>query len=1029
MKIADFSIKHPAIITILLVTTLLFGGLALGSLKQELFPPIQFPTVFIMTTYPGVGPEDMEEQVTSVIEDQVSSLSGVTSIRSESEESVSIITIEFDYGENIDLRLPELRELLNGAQNQLPAGISGPPVIFKMATNSMSILSVALESDIEKNVLSRFAEDEVAPFLSKVSGVSNVRIHGKEEQVLEIRLQLSRLESKGIPVLDVYELLRYQNISFPAGSAIYKSNELQVRMVGEFSSIEEIENMVVGYRDNTYIRLKDVAVVSIVKADPDTYTFDGRDEILLIDVFKQTGEDSARIIRRVKGILEEIEGENNGVITFNIISDESRDIRLSMSSVRSAAVFGALLAVLILFIFLHNTRTTVIIGISIPLSILIAFIFMYINGQSLNLMTMGALTLAIGMIVDASIVVLENIHRHFENGLSRKEAASMGTAEVGGAVIASTTTSVSVFLPILFTRGLVGITLKDVAWTVIYALTAAMLVAVVVVPFLSSLMLKHESPGHPVSKRLAGASEGSIRRLSRGYRRALSWTLDNRVFVMISAVVLLGVSILAVDFLGFEFIPSTDMNEMLMEMETPPGYTLEQTREKTAEVDRRIRELVPELEAAVYYVGQGDGMGLSKAKNGTFGRLKLVEKSERSRSVHRIIRLLQQTLPAEIPDIDITLKNGGLDSLLAIVTGGAGFMIELSGNDMEALVRAGESIRNLMKQDPNIMKTEMSVGYDRQEIITDLSLDYMGNLGLTPYEAAITGRIVFNGMETGVYRGLDDSMDMVLNSDVTGRKITSDILNTLALKSRTGHFVSFSSFSDLRTEPALSAIHHKNRMPTLVVTGYLAERNVRETSERLLKAMNDLILPPGITWSTAGSIAEMVASFITLLYALGISVFLVYMVMVIQFERFVQPLIVMAAVPFTFIGVVGSLLVYNTTLNVVSFMGIIALGGIVVNNAIVMIDYTNLVRSRDSLKIREAVIEGASSRLKPILITTLTTVLGVIPMAAGFGEGAEIYAPLGQAISGGLVSSTFITLFLVPVLYYTVETRAERRKQ
>ncbi len=1029
MKIADFSIHHPAIITILLIAVLVFGVLAMSSLQQELFPPIQLPKVLILTTYPGVGPEDMEEQVTSIIEDHISSLSGVNSITSESDTSVSLITIEFDYDENIDLRLPELRELLNQAENSLPDGITGPPVIFNMSSNAMPVLSVALESSIGKEDLTRFAEDKVVPFVSKVSGVSNVRIAGAMKKIVEIRLQLSRLEAKGIPVLDVYELLTYHNVNFPGGTAIYRNNELQVRTVGEFSGIDEIENMVVGFKDNTYIRLKDVADVSITEAEPDSYTTDGRDDILLVDVYRRNDADSTSMLRRIKNILRDIEGENNGIVTFHIIADESEDVRLALNSVRSAALFGAFLAVLILFIFLHNTRTTIIIGISIPLSILLAFAFMYIKGQSLNLMTMGALTLAIGMIVDSSIVILENIHRHFDNGLPRKKAASLGAAEVAGAVIASTTTSISVFIPILFTRGLVGIVLKGSSWTVIYALGSALLVSVVVAPFLSSLILKKENPSRNIRNSFSRFSEDVIQRLADVYRRALTWALEKRVFILVLAVVLLGVSVLAADFLGFEFIPSTDMNEFLLEIETPPGYTLEETRKKTEIIDERIRELVPELRAAVYYVGHADSLGLSTASNRAFARLKLVKNSERSRSVHRIINTLQRTLPAEIPDIDITVTNGGLDSLLAVATGGSGFMIELSGNNMDDLIRAGESVRSLMKQDPNIMKTEMNVAYNRQEIITELSLDYMGNLGVTPYEAAITGRIVFNGMEAGTYRGSDENIDIFLNSDVTGREINDDILNSMSLKTRGGQFVSFSSFADLKTEPTVSSIHHKNKMPSVIVTGHLVEGNMRETSERISKAIGELTLPPGITWNTTGSMAEMVTSFTSLLYALAVSVFLVYMVMVIQFERFTQPLIVMAAVPFTFIGVVGSLLVYGTTLNIVSFMGIIALGGIVVNNAIVMIDYTNLIRRRDKLGIEEAVIEGAGSRLKPILMTTLTTVLGVIPMAVGFGEGAEIYAPLGQAISGGLVSSTFITLFLVPVLYYTLETRIQRRKK
>ncbi|MBN2049207.1 MAG: efflux RND transporter permease subunit [Spirochaetales bacterium] len=1029
MKVSDFSIKHPAIITILLIAVFVFGLLSFIGLKQELFPPIQLPSVLIVTTYPGVGPEDIDTQITSVIEDSVSTLAGVSSITSVSEDSVSTVTVEFEYGEDIDLKLPSLRELLNASLSDLPEGLPQPPMIFKMVSNSMPVFSTSVESSTDREVLSDFVDERVVPFIARIPGVSQVRVSGKGSQVVEIRLRLSQLESKGIPVLDIYELLRYSNISFPAGTTIFRGNALQVRTLGEFNDLEEIENLVVAFKDNTYLTLKDVADVQVVQEKPETYTLDGEKEILLIDVFRQEGADSVKIIRRLRGVLQSIEEETGGTVSFRTLADEGQDVRLAISSVQSAAVFGALLAVLILFFFLHNTRTTLIIGISIPLSLLIAFALMYLKGQSLNLMTLGALTLAIGMIVDSSIVILENIHRHYQSGLSRKEAASRGAAEMAGAVIASTTTTVSVFLPLLFTRGITGIILKDASWTVIYALSASLLVSVVVVPYLSALLLKKESAGPPVKTSLAGLSEGMIRGLSEAYEKALSWSLNNRPFVFFIAVLLLVISVPAADFLDFEFIPSTDMNEILLEIETPPGYTLEKTREKTEILDNRIRSLVPELEAAVYYVGQKNSLGLSSAKNRCYARLRLVKHSERSRSVHRIVRLLQETLPAEIPDMNITVKNGGLDALMAIVTGGSGFMIELTGSNLAELILAGESVENLMKQDPNILKTERTVGYDRQEVITDLSLDYMGNLGITAYEAAVTGRIVFNGMEAGTFRGDGSNHTILLNSDVTGKEINDDILNALTLKTRGGQIVSFSSFADLKTEPAVSSIHRSNKSLSLIITGHLSGGNTRDTSRRIRNALEDLRLPPGITWSTTGSQTEMIQSFLSLLAALGISVFLVYMVMVIQFERFIQPLIVMAAVPFTFIGVVGSLLVYGTTLNIVSFMGIIALGGIVVNNAIVMIDYTNLLRREGKADLHEAVLKGAGSRLKPILMTTLTTVLGVIPMALGFGEGAEIYAPLGQAISGGLVSSTLITLFLIPTLYYTVEKRIEGRKR
>jgi HAE1 family hydrophobic/amphiphilic exporter-1 len=393
--------------------------------------------------------------------------------------------------------------------------------------------------------------------------------------------------------------------------------------------------------------------------------------------------------------------------------------------------------------------------------------------------------------------------------------------------------------------------------------------------------------------------------------------------------------------------------------------------------------------------------------------------------------MLQREIPARIPDLDVTVVNGGLGAFAAMATGGEGFKIEVYGNDLDEVSTAARTVLGIMDQDPNIGKSEMNLSFSREEIVSDLALDYMGNLGVTPYEAAIISRIIFNGMETGKYRGAERGYDILLRSTVAGGKIDRDVLNTIAVKSAGGTFVSFANFTDLKVEPSVTEIHHENKMKSVVVTGYLRNPDVRGTSARVTGKIEEMSLPVGVNWQIVGGTAEMVDSFRALLVALLIAVFLVYMVMVIQFERFTQPLIVMASIPFTLIGVVAGLLIFGSTLSIISFLGIIALMGIVVNNAIVLIDYINLLRDRDGMDLVKAILEGGSARLKPILMTTLTTILGLLPMAFGLGEGSGIYSPLAQAIAGGLITSTMITLFLIPVLYYILESRkiksAERR--
>ncbi|TFG59368.1 MAG: efflux RND transporter permease subunit, partial [Spirochaetales bacterium] len=627
--------------------------------------------------------------------------------------------------------------------------------------------------------------------------------------------------------------------------------------------------------------------------------------------------------------------------------------------------------------------------------------------------------------------ILENTFRHFKNGEDRKTAASIGASEVGGAVIASTTTSLCVFVPLLFIKGIAGLIIGDLSYTILYALGGSLIVAIFVVPYLASHILteEHLKEHIPVIRGITKAIGKGIDGLEHLYRRVLRSAIENKAFVIILALSVLVMSVFSLNLLGFSFTQPTDMNEFTINLEAPPGFTIKETRGKVTQVEAILKEKVPELDTTLFYIGQSGTLGIGSAPSRAYGRIRLVERRNRDRDIFTIINLLREEFPSRIPDVDITVVNGGIDTYVAIATGGQGFTLELTGNNLDDVIAASSAVKDLMSQDPNVAKAEMNVSFNQQELVSSYSLDYMGNLGITPYEAAVTSRIIFNGMEAGTYRDEAGTYDIFLNSDVAGEKITDDVLNRISVRSRSGKFISFANFSTMKLEPALSTINHKNKMKTIEVTGFLREANMRETSDRITAKLGSLSLPIGVEWEVAGSAAAMLASFKSLVIAMLVAAFLVYMVMVIQFERFAQPLIVMAAIPFTLIGIVGGLLAFGSTLSIIAFMGVIALFGIVVNNAIVLIDYTNLLRKEKGYDLLQAVIQGGSTRLKPILMTTLTTVLGIVPMALSRREGAELYAPLGQAIAGGLITSTLITLFLVPVLYYMLESSLERRKR
>jgi len=1020
MKISDFAIKHPAIITILLVVLLVFGMISLFQLPQDYLADISLPNAMIVTVYPGGSPSDIEREITRPLEDELSTISGLDEISSVSYDSVSSITLSLEMGQSVNERLVDIREKINNVLPELPDGINGDPTILEFSSSVKPVFIFSVKSSMEDDELVRYIEDVLKPAVARISGVSQVSINGQRDSIVEIELDLHRLDALQIPVLHIYNILKYNNISFPGGDVQFRDSRAMIRTEGEYGSLKDIENVIVGFSQNQYIRLRDVASVNRIPRRADRFAVNRGEETVTVSVIKKRQSDTGKIVGEVKSILKDFGSDAE----FEILLDDSRNIKLSINSVQKSALAGAFLAVFVLLLFLHNGTTTLIVGVSIPISILIAFIGLKLNNQSINLLTLGGLTVAIGMIVDSSIVVLENIYKHFKAGESPARAASIGTAEVGGAVIASTSTSLAAFIPILFLEDFTGIVLKDVALTIIYALTGALFVSIIVVPFLSSKILKPQKlKAGGIGERLSNNIEGGLEKFTARYRRMLRWSIDSWKFILLVALFILGLSYLVFNMLGFQFLEPSDMGEIQISVDFPDHFTIEDSRNKLLEVEELVYLNVPELSQGLFYAGLEGLFSSNASPDRGFIILTLKSQSERTRNIFEIIDLLQREIQYNIPDVNASVVNGGLGALMAAATGGQGYSLELYGADMDDLIETGKVLTEVLENDPDVDRADMNISYSSGGLVSRLNLEVMGELGVIPYEAAMTLRTVFHGMDTGIYREGDRDYPIFLTTPYAGGVISEDIFYTLFIKSQMDEKISFASIASLEKEKSLDYIRRKNKIRSVQITAIPKESDIRGISSRTEKFISEMGLPPGVNWEMAGQSAETFQSFKSLLLAMIISVFLVYVVMVIQFERYTQPLIVMGSVPFCIIGVAGGLLVFGSGLSIVAFLGIIALGGIVVNNAIVMIDYINLLRDRHGMELREAVLTGSSSRLKPILMTTMTTVLGVIPLAIGMGEGSAMYGPLGQTIAGGLLTSTFITLFIIPILYYRLEMR------
>ena len=1042
MNIAKFPVKHPVVIGMILIVLVTFGVISLSNMNIAFMSDISMPEVMVLTIYPGAGAEDVEQDITNVLENDFVTLPNFKSISSTSSNSVSFITISFQDGIDANEQLAEVRHRITQKMDELPEGISGTPNAFVAGVSMLPVITFSVQGGKDLGRITEYINETLKPQITSIPGVSEVSVSGGKELRVNIKLRMKDLTAKGIPVAQVYQIVNYGNVTLPVGNAEYESKTIDVRFSGGFTSIEDIKNLPVGSGDkNVIIRLKDVADVELIYPKENLIVSDGEQNIVVVDVTKRSDGNVMTIVKEVKKVLKESEKNSGNAIKYQIISDDSRTISASLSTVITSGISGVIMAIIVLILFLNDFRSTLIIGISIPLSILFTFIGMKLLGITINLMSLSGIVVALGMVVDGSIVMIEQVYRYYSAKKSDgtqlysvDNSIFKGSEEVATSIFASTTTTVVVFFPIASLSGIVGKILKDVSVTIILALIASVLVALIVVPFLMKQLLNSKGPKE---KKETLFNKG-ISKLEKFYKKILSWVLENGKFVLVIAISLLVISFLLVGALGISFIPSTDNSDFYVYMEFPIGQSLEETELRIKQSQKLITASVPEIKTAVYYSGNSGDMAAGNSPNAGYAHIVLVPVAERNRRIHTIIMEVQDLLSSSIPDAKVKVSNGGFDKLVGYVSGGGGYGLTLVSEDMNLLLSEAKRIEDFLKLDSDVVTTNVDTSFDNTTLVMDMSHEYMSSLGITSYEAGITTAILFSGMESGRFTDKNGNRYSIqLESDIIDKPITKDTIANINIKSMSGKNISFDSISNTQVQQSISQINHTDRAKTVTISASLISEDTSGVSARVNEYLSSHPLKEGVK-SKTGGIMELLGDAIPpMISALLIACFLVYTVMVLQFEKFRQPLLVMGTIPFCVIGVVLGLLIFGSTLSLISLMGVIALAGVVVNNGIILIDYINLLRKRnleegkletiDSLK--QTIITGSSSRVRPILMTTLTTMLGVIPMAIAKGEGAEIYAPLGQAISGGLLTSTIITLFIIPVLYFLTEKKSVNKNK
>lgn len=1069
MKMSHFSVKHPAVIGMLVIVLATFGIFSLMNMNVSFMSDISKPMVIVVSIYPGASAEDIEQDVTNVLEKDFITLPNFKNITSSSANSLSVIEISFQDESDPYDQLAEVRNRINQKRSDLPAGLQGLPSAFVGGGDMLPILTFSLKGGKDVGRLTDYIENTIRPRITQISGVSGVNIYGGKNLQLSIKINTRAAASKGVSINRVYQALQYGNANMPAGHALYQDHIIDVRYRGSFSSINDIKNLPVGVgSDNIVIYLKDIAKISLAYPKDTVKVKNGSEEIIVAEITKRSDGNVMDITSAIKQILKESEIETDNALEYQIINDDSRVVRASIRTVIISGITGIIMAVLILLLFLQDSRATIIIALSIPLSLLFTFIGMKLLGMSINLISLSGMVVALGMIVDGSIVMIEQVYRYYgnKNNKTKKlfllpDAILIGADEVSSSIFAGAITTLVVFIPIAFLTGLIGMMLKDLAVTLIFCIAASLLAALIAVPFLMMIFLKkgeRQKKDNAISRFLI--------RLEEKYKRILSSALNHRKLVLSVAIAILGASILLVSILGLSFIPTTDNSDFYVTFEFPPGYSLDETSNRMEDAQRILEKNIPEIKTAVFYSGIANvfiSEGTSKREG--YAHVVLVPVAERKKSVQKIILQAQELLVANIPDAFISVTNGGFDRLLGFVAGGGGYALTLASTDSRLLYSEALRLKEFLKTDKDVLATSLDTSYNNINLVFDVDYEAMSSLGVSSYEAGLTAAILFQGLDVGRFTEVTtgERYDIHLFSDVIDSALSEDTLSSITVASQSGENVSFSVLARLKPEDAVSKINHTDRIQTITVHANLVSEDTAPVNQRMKAYLDNNPLATGVSAKSGGILELIEDSLPRMLTALLIACFLVYTVMVLQFERFRQPLLIMGTVPFCLIGVIGGLLLFGSTLSLMPLMAMIALAGIVVNNGIILIDYINLLREKqknlissecaisdtdenitvaESLNenandfentetdemLKHTIIEGSASRIRPILMTTLTTLLGVVPMAVAKGEGSETYAPLAQAIAGGLFTSTLISLFIIPILYFISEKRVLKKQ-
>jgi HAE1 family hydrophobic/amphiphilic exporter-1 len=1082
LKIVDLSVKRPVGVIMLVLGVIVLGMISFMNIPVDLYPDLDVPIAVVATTYSGAAPQEVERQVTEPIEAALSTVQGVDTIQSNSTAGSSLVILQLDWGADLDEVLQSVRENVDMISESLPEGANDPRVM-RIDPTAIPVMWLGLEGDEPEN-LQRLAEDVVEPRLERVEGVASVTIEGGKEREIIVEVDDTLLSAYQLTPNQIIQAISQENQAVSGGNLMRGGQELQLRIDGQYETLDDLKETLIPLPRGGHVRLGDVAEVKETYKESQALSYVNGEPALVFSVLK---ESDANTVAVADGVFKAMNGIQNALpdgINLNVIFDMSQFIRDAIDNVVSNMLVGGLLAVLVLLFFLRSIRGTLVIAVTIPIAVISTFALMYFTGETVNMITMGGLALGVGMMVDSAIVILEGMFSYREKGHSLIESARLGASELGPAVIASTLTTVAVFVPIVFVKGIAAEIFGPLGLTVSFSLFSSLVAAMTLVPMIFSRLpqvkqkrgkrrrgglfrRRKDQPqeaepilaeaaldhGPEAGEKRKGEQKEQVERLVQDeaaanqeaaaseeqgglplpagyqlpkikafYKRVLSWALDHRKTTVAIVFLLLLASLSAIPFIGATFIPMPDQGQISVIITTREGSAQEETLELGLRASEVLEETFGDDLKTYFMTVGGTTTGFQGgASNRAEFIVQLVPSSEREITTAEAIGAIEEAL-SNIAGIETSVfeMTSGYDA-------GSPITVQIRGHEWDVLEEISNEVAWIVENVEGTREVQSSINEGQPELRIEVDREMAAQYGITYQQVMQEVMLRFNGQQATIFRSDGDEVDVIVALPEERRQTIQDI-ESMYMRAATGELIPLSTIARLHQVQGPTEIQRQDQERQVNVTAELSGRDLASVVADIQAQLDKLSLPEGYEVSIGGQAEEMADAFGSLTQALILSIFLVYMVMAVQFESFVYPFIIMFSLPTTVIGVLVGLFVTQTPLSVTAFIGLIMLAGIVVNNAIVLVDYINTLRRRDKIERTEAILMAGQSRLRPILMTTVTTLLGMLPLALGIGEGTETQAPLAIVIIFGLSFSTVFTLVFVPVIYVILDNLSNRVK-